>query len=91
MSLWELIQTYCSPLIMLGCLVIGYVIKSSITIINNKYIPLIMFGLGTIMGFITRGFSFDAFLIGSISGVASTGFYELFKQLIEHPTSDDTK
>ena len=88
MNLWELIQEYSSPVIMLICLTIGYVIKQ-INCINNKFIPLIMFCSGSIFGFIANGFSFNSFVIGAVSGVASTGFYELFKQLIEHSGDKD--
>ena len=84
MSLWELIQEYSVPVIMLICLTIGYVVKQ-INFIPNKYIPLIMFILGSVFGFVTNGFSFNSFVSGAVSGVASTGFYELFAQLIEHP------
>ena len=88
MNLWELIQEYCSPVIMLICLAIGYAVKK-VEFIPNKFIPLIMFVLGSIFGFIATGFSFNSFVIGGVSGVASTGFYELFKQLIEHPYNQD--
>jgi hypothetical protein len=90
MDLAELIQQYCAPIIVLICLTIGFVIKK-LDYIPNKFIPLIMFVLGSIFGFITKGWSFDSFVIGAVSGVASTGFYELFKQLIERDDKDDTK
>lgn len=73
-------------LIILGiCLCIGYVIKNSLDFIPNKYIPLIMLVLGTIISIITNLSNINASVIltGMFSGLASTGLYELFKNLIE--------
>lgn len=88
MDLAELIQQYCMPIIVLICLVIGYVIKK-LDFVPDKFIPLIMFILGSIFGFIVKGFSFDSFVLGAVSGVASTGMHQLFKQLIEKDQDDD--
>lgn len=73
-------------LVVLGiCLCVGYVIKTSITIIPNKYIPLIMLILGTIINALINinHITADVVLAGMISGLASTGLYEAFKNLIE--------
>lgn len=73
-------------LIILGiCLCIGYVIKNSLDFIPNKYIPLIMLVLGTTISVITNlnDINSSVILTGMISGLASTGLYELFKNLIE--------
>ena len=66
------------------CLCVGYVIKTSINIIPNKYIPLIMLVLGVIIALITNfdKISSEVILGGMISGLASTGLYEAFKNLI---------
>lgn len=73
-------------LVVLGiCLCVGYVIKTSITVIPNKYIPLIMLVLGTIINSLINinHITADIILAGMISGLASTGLYEAFKNLIE--------
>ena len=66
------------------CLCIGYVIKTSLDFIPNKYIPLIMLILGTILGIVTNlnDLSINVVLTGMVSGLASTGMYEMFKNLI---------
>jgi len=87
MDLWSLIQEYMAPIIVLACLAIGYVLKR-LEWIPDKFIPLIMFCLGTVFSFIINGFTFQSFVVGCISGVGSTGFHQLFKQLIEK--GDDT-
>lgn len=81
--------TYLEHFINLGilgiCLCIGYVIKNSLDFIDNKYIPLIMLVLGTILSIIANinNVCLDIILTGMFSGLASTGLYELFRNLIE--------
>jgi len=65
------------------CLCVGYVIKSSLIFIPNKYIPLIVLVLGSIISVATNGFSAVAVLSGMVSGLASTGLYEAFRNMIE--------
>lgn len=48
----------------------------------NKYIPLIMLIIGTILSIISSGISLISVLSGMISGLASTGLYEAFRNLI---------
>ena len=80
--------SFLSEFINLGilgvCLCIGYVIKISLDFIPNKYIPLIMLILGTILGVVTNlnDLSINVVLTGMVSGLASTGMYEMFKNLI---------
>ena len=72
------------------CLCIGYVIKHSLDFIPNKYIPLIMLILGTSISIILNipNISGEIILSGMISGLASTGLYEAFKNIIK---KEDTK
>lgn len=73
-------------LVVLGiCLCIGYVIKHSIDFIPNKYIPLIMLVLGTVINLIINldHITAEVILAGMVSGLASTGLHEAFKNIIE--------
>lgn len=80
--------SFLSEFINLGilgiCLCIGYVIKTSLDFIPNKYIPLIMLIIGSILGIVTNldNLSINTVLTGMVSGLASTGMYEMFKNLI---------
>ena len=66
------------------CLCLGYIIKSSITQIPNKYIPLIMGVIGvTLNVWINMSFTPQVLLGGLFSGLASTGLHQLFVQLID--------
>ncbi len=73
-------------LVVLGiCLCVGYVIKHSIDFIPNKYIPLIMLVLGTVINLIINldHITAEVILAGMVSGLASTGLHEAFKNIIE--------
>lgn len=73
-------------LVVLGiCLCVGYVIKTSITVIPNKYIPLIMLFLGTTINVLINlnNITAEVILAGMISGLASTGLHEAFRNIIE--------
>ena len=72
-------------IVVLGiCLCVGFVIKNSLDFIPNKYIPLIMIILGTITNILINinGINAEVVLGGMISGLASTGLYEMFRNLI---------
>lgn len=67
------------------CLCVGFVIKQSLTFINNKYIPLIMLCLGTIINVACNFSDISAAIIleGMVSGLASTGLYEAMRNLMD--------
>lgn len=73
-------------LIVVGiCLCVGYMIKTGFDKIPNKYIPLIVGILGLIIKIsmsLTTGINAEIVLSGLFSGLASTGLYEVFKNLI---------
>jgi len=68
------------------CACVGYVIKTSITIIPNKYIPLIMLVLGTIISVLMNlsHITANVVLQGMVSGLGSTGAYEMVHQFIKN-------
>lgn len=68
------------------CLCVGYVLKNMIpTDKVNKFIPLIMAVLGVVLNIWLNGFAFspEILLGGLVSGLASTGMHQAFKQFIE--------
>lgn len=74
---------YAVPVIVGICLCLGFIIKTSLDFIPNKYIPLIMAILGLALNmFITADFTADVILGGLFSGLASTGLYEAFKNVL---------
>lgn len=75
---------YINIVIMGICLCVGFIVKSSLTFINNKYIPLILGELGLVINVVTNinNITPAVILTGLISGLAATGAYEAFKNLI---------
>ena len=77
------ISEYAVPVIVGVCLCVGYVIKTSFSSIDNKYIPLIMVILGVALNiWINMNITPDILLAGMFSGLSSTGLHQTFKQLI---------
>lgn len=79
------LSEYAVPIIIGICLCVGFVIKSSLDFLPNKYIPLIMAVLGLVLNIWLNHLAFTPEIVlgGLFSGLASTGFYELFRNLIE--------
>lgn len=77
---------FAVPIIVGICLCIGYIIKNMIPSDGiNKYIPLIMGALGVVLNvWINLGITPQILLGGLFSGLASTGLYEAFRNLINH-------
>lgn len=80
----EFLSHYVVVVVLLICICLGYVIKHSISIIPNKYIPLIMAVVGTILNVWINQWQFtpEILLGGLASGLASTGTYEMIRNLI---------
>ena len=78
------ISEFAVPVIVGICLCLGYVIKSSMDFVPNKYIPLIMSVIGVVLNVWISGIITPIVLLGGIfSGLSSTGLYEAFRNLIE--------
>ena len=79
----EFLQDYLVLVVMGICLTIGYIVKNSLSFIDNKYIPLIMGILGVVINTWLNGWIFtpEILLGGLASGLASTGAFELGRNL----------
>ena len=79
------LSQYLSLVVVGICLCVGYIIKNSLDFIPNKYIPLIMGILGLVVNILinlSNGITAEVVLGGLFSGLASTGLYEMFRNLI---------
>ena len=82
----SVLTQYLSVVVVGICLCSGYIIKHSLDFIPNKYIPLIMGVLVLIVNILinlSSEITAEVILSGLFSGLASTGLYEMFKNLIE--------
>lgn len=79
----EFLTEYFIPVIVGICLCVGYVVKTS-TPINNKYIPALNAVLGLLLACWIHipTITPEVILSGLFSGLASTGLYEAFRNLI---------
>ena len=79
------LTNYAVPIIVGICLCIGYVLKNIVTTnVVNKYIPLIMAVLGIALNtWMNMNFTPEILLGGMVSGLASTGLYETFKNFLK--------
>lgn len=80
----EILQQYVVLVVAAICLACGYIIKKSLNFIPNKYIPLIMAILGVGLNiWINGAFTPDILLGGLASGLASTGAFELGRNIVD--------
>ena len=79
-----ILSNYAVPIIVGICLCFGYILKNVVTTDKiNKFIPLIMGVTGIIINvWMNMSFTPEILLAGVFSGLASTGLYEAFKNLI---------
>ena len=86
MELLEMFKQFVVIIVVLICLCVGYVLKNIVkTDKINDYIPLIMAVLGVVLNLWLNAWTFTPQILlgGLVSGLASTGLYEAFKNMIE--------
>lgn len=86
----EFITEYYIPIVLVACLIVGYVIKKSLDFIPNKYIPLILAVLGAVLGCVANtSITLETIVYGAFTGLASTGLHQAFTRIIEGSTEDE--
>ena len=81
---FDFITEMIIPIVLVACLIVGYIIKKWIKDLDNKYIPTIVTVLGAVLGcIIGKGITVETIVSGAITGLASTGLHQLFVQYIE--------
>ncbi len=84
--MFDLIKNYIVIIVLVFCLCLGYVLKNIIkTDKINKYIPLIVGAVGILFNIWNNDWKVTPTVVvmGFLSGLASTGFYELFHNTIQ--------
>lgn len=71
------------PLVMVLCLVVGYIAKKWIQDVDNKWIPTIVTVVGVIAALVIQGVSVEIGIAGAVTGLASTGLHQLFTRLMD--------
>lgn len=82
----DFINDYIVLIVLAVCLCVGYVLKNLIpTNKINRFIPLIMAVIGIVVNLWVNSFKLtpEILLGGMVSGLASTGLHQAFRQIIE--------
>ena len=74
---------YFVLVVMVACLVVGYIIKTSFDMIPNKYIPTILAVVGAVLNAFVSGVSVNSIVYGALMGLASTGLHQAFTRFVE--------
>lgn len=78
------IMEYYMPIVLVASLIIGYVIKKSLSFIPNQYIPFILAVSGAVLGCIAnKTVALEPVVYGAFSGLASTGLHQAFTRIVE--------
>lgn len=80
---FTVLTEYFVMVVLIACLIVGYLIKTSFDFIPNKYIPTILAILGATLNSIVSGVTLNSIVFGALTGLASTGLHQAFKNFIE--------
>lgn len=74
---------YFVLVVMVACLVVGYILKTSFDFVPNKYIPTVLAVVGAVLNAIVSSVSVNAIVYGALMGLASTGLHQAFTRFVE--------
>lgn len=79
------LQDYIAPIIVGICLCVGFIIKQWIKDVDNRFIPTINALIGLVLAMWLNGWQIEPQVIlqGLFSGLASTGLFEAFRNIID--------
>lgn len=79
---------YFVLVVIVACLVLGYIIKTSFDKVPNKYIPTILAVVGAVLNAVVSGVSVESIVYGALMGLASTGLHQAFTRFVEGERED---
>lgn len=88
MDFMAIFEQYFVAVVVVGCLVVGYIIKhaSFMKWLPNDDIPAVLAVVGAILNVIYGGLTLDTIVFGAFMGLASTGMHQIFKKFVENKT-----
>ena len=81
---FEDLTQYFVLVVMVACLVIGYILKTSFDRVPNKYIPTILAVVGAVLNAAVSGVSIESIVYGALMGLASTGMHQAFTRFVHN-------
>ena len=92
------LNDYYIPIVLIFCLIVGYCVKhiSWLNKISNEYIPTILAVLGAVLSVIATltgggNVTLETVVYGAFTGLSSTGLHQMFAQIINKNTEEETK
>ena len=82
------LSKYFVLVVLVACLVVGYILKTSFTSFPNKYIPTVLALIGMTLNLAVSGLSIESAVYGAVMGLASTGLHQAFTRFIEGQTEE---
>ena len=81
----QMLNEYLVPVIVALCLTTGYIIKHWIKDADNKIIPTVvtLTGMAAAIAMNWGAVTVEIIVSGAVSGLASTGLHQMFKQWID--------
>lgn len=72
--------------VMIACLIVGYFLKHATFFkwISNNDIPVVLAIIGAVINSFVNGVSIDTIVYGALTGLASTGLHQAFKNWVEN-------
>lgn len=83
------LNNYYVLVVVVACLVVGYILKTSFESFPNKYIPTVLAFTGLVLNLAVSGMSIENAVYGALMGLASTGMHQAFTRFIEGKTEDE--
>lgn len=85
MDFMAILEQYIAVVVVIGCLVVGYIIKhaSFMKWLPNGDIPAVLALVGAVLNVIYAGLTLDTVVFGAFMGLASTGLHQAFKKFVE--------
>lgn len=83
------VTNYFVLVVLVACLVVGYILKTSFTSFPNKYIPTVLALIGMTLNLAVSGLSIESAVYGAVMGLVSTGLHQAFTRFIEGKNEDE--
>lgn len=81
---FNLVIEHFELVVVLGCLVFGYIMKHWFKDVENKYIPTMLALLGATLNVCVNNLTLEAIVYGAVMGLASTGLHQAFTKFVEN-------
>lgn len=84
MDIMNMFSEYLIPVVVVICLIVGFVLKNYVKVLPNNYIPIIVTVLGAVIAiWVNMGITPDILAAGLASGLASTGLHQVLTRTLE--------